>query len=47
MALTYGYQIHKRTGLKILGGGGADTNLPGARTSRGVRGHASQEHFEK
>ena len=22
MALTYGYQIHKRTGLKILGGGG-------------------------
>ena len=46
---------HRRTGLEILGGGGGGgggrtricpTRAEGARTSRGVRGHAPQENFE-
>ena len=32
---------HRHTGLEILGG--ADTNLPGARTSRGVQGMLSRK----
>ena len=42
---------HRRTGLEILGGGGrhefCPTRAEGVRTSRGVRGHALQENFEK
>ena len=41
---------HRRTGLEIWGGGQTricPTRAEGARTSRGVWGHALQENFEK
>ena len=41
--------LHRRTGLEILEGqtGICPTRAKGARTSRGVQGHAPQENFEK
>ena len=42
--------MHRRTGLKIWGGEQTQicpTRAKGATTSRGVRGHAPQENFEK
>ena len=43
------YCTHRRMGLEILGGRTriCPTRAEGARTSRGVRGHAHQENFEK
>ena len=40
---------HRRMGLEILGGRTrvCPTRAKGARTSKGVRGHAPQENFEK
>ena len=40
---------HRRTGLEILGGRTriCPTRAKGARTSRGIRGYAPQEKFEK